>query len=167
MRRSKEMDKKVDHGGLLSFQSLYSLRGWSICMSCPFSRGGLLEKAAFTRALGHFLRKWEEPPLTLAPRGPGIWEWTVSPRPARPRGRVCCVLGPGALQSLVGLAERLGGGDRGDQSTSLFGTSSPPGHTARETVSGRVLGLPVTEPAADCTQIKQLPSIHIETQYRE
>ena len=92
---------------------------------------------------------------TLAPRGPGIWEWTVSPRPARPRGRVCCVLGPGALQSLVGLAERLGGGDRGDQSTSLFGTSSPPGHTARETVSGRVLGLPVTEPAADCTQIKQ------------
>lgn len=39
MRRSKEMDKKVDHGGLLSFQSLYSLRGWPICMSCPFSRG--------------------------------------------------------------------------------------------------------------------------------
>lgn len=39
MRRSKGTDRKVVQGGLLSFQSPCSLRGWSICMSCPSSRG--------------------------------------------------------------------------------------------------------------------------------
>lgn len=104
-------------------------------MPCPFSGGGLPEKAAFTRALGHFLRKREEPPLTPAPCGPGIWEWTVSPRPARPGGpRLLRARACGPAESLMGLAERLGGGDRGDRYPSLFGTSSPPGHTARETL---------------------------------
>lgn len=83
-------------------------------MPCPSSGGGLLEKAAFTRALGHFLRKWEEPPLTPAPCGPGIWEWTVSPRPARPGGpRLLRARAWGPAESLMGLAERLGGGDGG------------------------------------------------------
>lgn len=79
----------------------------------------------------------------------------TSPGPRRLRARAWGPAGP------VGLAERRVGGDGGPVHVPLWHQLTSWTRGEGDFVLGRVLGRPVTEPAADCTQIKQLPSIHM------
>lgn len=95
----EEMHKKADHGGLLSLskpllpQRTVNLHALSLLW------GGLPESSLHQRPLVTSPPgKLREEPLTPAPCGSGIWEWTVSPRLARPGAEAAACSGPAALQ---------------------------------------------------------------------